>query len=197
MSNSLDQFIKIVEDGQEKTSSNKNSEVTSSLLDKLAAELGASESEDESKNDSNSMDMGDAGADAQGGVKPAATPITEANPAVTKATDAVAVPQEVASGSNPAEKPAGEVKKPAKSGGPIISSDASDAQDANTISKEEASVAEDISKESADIQYGHQVGKAMADAFYGEMEKRSFDEQYQQARSILDEAGLLKNYNFS
>jgi hypothetical protein len=174
MSNGLDHFIQIVEGGQEKTASNNSSEVNSSLLDKLAAELGA-----------------------QDAAIPAESPVTAANPAVASATDAVAVPQEVAAGAALGEKPAGEVKKPAKSDSPTISSDASDVQTANEMNKEDAAIAEDISKTSSDVQYGRQVGKEMANAFYQEMEKRSFDEQYEYSRAILDEAGLLENYNFS
>jgi len=202
----LDDYIQIVEDGNEKVASASH-KVTPSLLDKLAAELGAYEGTEQSaagtgdskvvSADAASSVAGAApgAADAQSSVLSAASSIAGANPAVVAATDVVAVPQEVAAGASPEEKPAGEVAAPVKPNeGVVISAADGVVGDVNLFSKEPAAVAMAVEKTASDIENGKAIGRAMAQSFNAELQKIATDNEFEEAKDILKEAGLLNDY---
>lgn len=207
----FEDFMNLVSGGQEKIASTDS--VGESLLEKLAAELG-------SGGDLPAKVPG-AGAAApakEGDKQPAASSVTDAPSAVAAATDAVAVPQEVAAGADPAEKPAGEQTPATKPNeGVVISAgdgkstkevdgkqaDAKAESEKTTGQTETAkhaaadgtvAVPEGEIEKTAEIIEAENVGRAMARAYADEMTKMASEQEYAEAYEILKEAELLDGY---
>jgi hypothetical protein len=187
--------LNIVESGREKTASSKVSgKEGDSILAKLAAELG----------------VGKAPV-AEGEKEVSTKDVTGVSPAVSGATDGVADPQLALAGTDLARQAAGMV--PHLQGDintPVaISTADGDAQTAEGLNRTDAAVAA-ASREAGGKQGGElesaatrhpeaveaeKVGQMIARSFQQTLEKDAADAEYSQSLNILDQAGLLANYN--
>ena len=187
---SFEDHLNIVESGREKTASSKISGKSGdTLLDKLASELGLS------------------GAPTAEGQKYVSTKdITGVAPAIDAATKGVTDPQLALAGTDLARMEAGmaphlqgDINAPV-----AISTGTGDVQVAEGLNRTDAAVAaaaEDAggkgdpeagTKEAAEAV---KVGELIARSFQQTLEKDAADAEYSQALNILDQAGLLSNYN--
>jgi len=188
----FEDHLQIIEAGHQKTAGAKGgAKIQSSLLDKLAEELGA---------------MG-------GETIPDNTTVVGADPAVQGAMDSVIIPQSVLAGGDPAEVAAGEVPAAATPTDPnlVISDGDGSATDANNLNRtpeavaaaagegggdesgvaalEGAAESEAIDAQAADI------GEKIACAFQETLSKQAEDQLYTEALGILKEAGVLEGYD--
>jgi len=195
---SFEDHLNIVEAGQKTASADAVDGNEGSLLDKLAAELdtGAEKTATESVTDPNAPA-------AEGEVQPAESSVSGAAEPVVAATEAVATPQtEIAGGSN-AEASAGEVPAATKPNeGTAISAGDGNVTDSNKLHKTDAAVAEavePVNKTASDgnIAEAEVIGGKIAEAFLGQLEKVSADEEYTEALGILDDVGLLDGYKIN
>jgi hypothetical protein len=177
---SFEDHMKIVEGSHTKTAS--ASKVTPSLLDKLAAEMQASETPEKKVVD----------APAKTAV-PAETTVAEAAAAVVAATDAIAVPQTNIAGGNQAEKEKGMQPAASKPSELIISDGDKTVMVAQGLNKEPAAVAEAAEK-TASLKEADEIGRTMARSFHNESVKIASGNQFVEAYEILKTAGLLENY---
>jgi len=184
--------MQIIEAGHQKTAGAKGgAKLQSSLLDKLAEELGA---------------MG-------GETIPDNTTVVGTDPAVDGAMDSVIVPQSVLAGGDPAEVAAGEVPAAATPTDPnlVISDGDGTATDANNFSRTPEAVAaaagegggdesgmaalEGVSESAAIDEQAAEIGEKIASAFQYTLAKQAEDQMYTEALEILKEAGVLEGYS--
>ena len=204
----LEDFMNIVENSHQKTASAKNTRINGDLLSKLAQELEGEGMESQvvaQDAAAAAAGAGAAGAEAQGNVKPAASSVAGANPAVVGSTEVVAMPQVVAAGGNAAESAAGEMAAPVKPNeGLAISAADGKIVDVNTFGKVPAAAAAAAVNESemgpektAELNRAKEIGSTMADAYISRMEKHAADAQYGEALEYLESRGMLDNYTIN
>ena len=174
-----------------------NSKTDSSLLDKLAAELGL---------------VGPAAPAAEGEVTPAASSVAGASPAVVAATESVATPQTALVGGNPEEAAAGEMAAPIKPNeGVAISAGDGLVTDANNLGRTPEAVAAaardaggDEGGQPAESYDGMdaktaaestKIGQLIAKTFKETLEKDAADAEYTEALNYLTERGVLDAYD--
>ena len=192
--------LNIVESGHNKTASTKATEKTeTSILDKLAAELGLS---------------GKAPT-AEGEKELPGKNVTEISPEVAAATDGVANPQLAVAGTDLARQAAGmvphlrgDINTPvaiATGEGTAITADSLNRTDEAVAAaargaggkeggkmETSATAAEKMNSEEA-----VKVGELIARSFQQTLEKDAADAEYSQSINILDQAGLLEGYNIT
>jgi len=189
---SFEDHLSIVESGREKTASTKvsGSKDGTSLLDKLAAELSTG-----------------AAPVAEGEKEVSTKDVAGVAPAVDAATKGVTDPQVAVAGGDVARMEAGMV--PHLNGdlnAPVaISAGTGDAITAEKLNRTPEAVAAaardaggkgDTEKE-ASVAEAVKVGELIARSFQQTLEKDASDAEYAQSLNILDQAGLLANYNIT
>jgi hypothetical protein len=188
MKRSMEDFMGIVEGGQNKTASARK--VGSSLLEKLANELA--------------MEGGEAAATTTASVQAVAAGKTgvEAAPGVVAATDAVTAAQLAAVGMDPAQQIAGEVPAQAVAAPVVVSAMDGTAVGAADGKTQEASAAAaaGFSTTPSEIKTASDadaLGRQMARSFHSELSKIAQDNEYQDGLMFLKQAGMLDGYKLA
>ncbi len=180
---SFEDFLSVVETGQNKTAS-LNSSTDGNILAKLAEELNG----------------GGSAPTQEGEVKPADASQAAAPATVVGTTDAVASPQLTMAGGDVAAAAAGESPAPTKPARPItISANDGAEKTVETYGKSPAAVAAAAagaggSEKTAEQIQAESIGSMIADSFLDSLVKQAEQGQYQEAVVLLKEAGLLDNY---
>jgi len=212
----LEEHLSFVNSSHEKTAGNKND--NGDLLSRLASELDLPKTAAE--------DMGSAPY-AEGEVSNADTSVAGANPETVAATEGVTGKQVALAGGNAAESAAGEMPAATKPNeGTAASAGDGKVVDGNSMHRTpeaieaaaegpDSDVGGDVSGAAAVTPDGaspggsagnmdeektaeaKKIGKAIADSFQEEMQKKAEDEQYSEALGILKEAGLLDGYKIN
>jgi hypothetical protein len=187
---SFEDHLSIVESGREKTASTKvsGSKEGTSLLDKLAAELS----------------MGAAPV-AEGEKEVSTKDVAGVAPAVDAATKGVTDPQVAVAGGDVARMEAGmvphlkgDINTPvaisAGTGDAITAEKLNRTPEAVAAAARDAGGSGDTEKEASEAV---KVGELIARSFQQTLEKDASDAEYAQSLNILDQAGLLANYNIT
>lgn len=205
---SFDDHLSIIESGHSKTAGDRTQKAGSSLLQKLAEELGLGDAAQTAAAAAPAGDVaGAAGAaapSAEGERFPSEATVQQANAEVVAAIDAVITPQMVLAGGSPEEQAAGMVAAASQpvAAQPAIGAVDGNVTDSNSLNKDpmaaaaaaiggggEEGVAPSVVAEA------EKIGRLMARSFQATLEKQAADQEYAEAINLLKEAGLLEGYN--